>query len=76
MVIADEIARKKKGTPLMRASFACLSRTVACAAAFVQSRRLDEPKAAGVETLLHELFVQEPHRAVTRLLGRIGGLSQ
>lgn len=49
---------------------------VAFAAAFVQSRRLDEPKAAGVETLLHELFVQEPHRAVTRLLGRIGGLSQ
>lgn len=35
MVIADEIALKKKGTPLMRASFACLSRTVAYAAAFV-----------------------------------------
>jgi hypothetical protein len=35
VVVTDEIARKRKGTPLMRASFAGLSRTVACAAAFV-----------------------------------------
>jgi len=43
-------------------------------AAFLQSRRLEEPKAAGVETLLRELFVQEPQRAFSRLLGRLGGV--
>ena len=45
--------------------------------AFVQSRRLEEPKATGVTTLLHDLFLHEPRRALVRLLGRSGGgLSQ
>jgi MFS family permease len=39
-------------------------------AAFVVSRRLEEPKAASVETLLRELFLHEPHRVFARLFGR------
>jgi MFS family permease len=38
--------------------------------AFALVGRLVESRAASVETLLHELFVEEPHRAVTRWLGR------
>ena len=41
-------------------------------AGFVQSRRLIEPQAAGVDTLLHEIFVQDPRKAVTRILARFG----
>ena len=39
-------------------------------AAFRASLRLEEPQAAGVETLLRDLFIQEPRRLFTRALGR------
>lgn len=39
-------------------------------AAFQVSQRLEEPQAAPVETLLRDLFVQEPRRLFTRALGR------
>ena len=39
-------------------------------AAFRASLRLEEPQAAGVETLLRDLFIQEPRRIFTRALGR------
>jgi hypothetical protein len=39
-------------------------------AAFRVSQRLEEPQAAPVETLLRDLFVQEPRRLFTRALGR------
>ncbi len=38
--------------------------------AFKASLRLEEPQAAGVETLLRDLFIQEPRRLFTRALGR------
>lgn len=38
--------------------------------AFKASLRLEEPRAAGVETLLRDLFIQEPRRLFTRALGR------
>lgn len=39
-------------------------------AAFRASLRLEEPQAAPVETLLRDLFLQEPRRIFTRALGR------
>lgn len=39
-------------------------------AAFRASLRLEEPQAAPVETLLRDLFLQEPRRLFTRALGR------
>jgi len=39
-------------------------------AAFKASLRLEEPQAAPVETLLRDLFLQEPRRIFTRALGR------
>ncbi len=38
--------------------------------AFRASLRLEEPQAAPVETLLRDLFLQEPRRLFTRALGR------
>jgi len=43
---------------------------VSFVAAFRASLRLEEPQAAPVETLLRDLFVQEPRRLFTRMLGR------
>jgi hypothetical protein len=45
---------------------------LAFGAAFLQSRRLEEPRAAGVETLLREIFLQDPQRVVNRILARFG----
>lgn len=45
---------------------------LAFVAAFLQSRRLIEAQAGGVDTLLREIFVHDPRKAVTRILARFG----
>jgi len=53
-----------------RFSLFFLLATASFGLAFLMTRRLDEPRAAGAHAMLHELLIQHPQKLLVRLFGR------
>jgi MFS family permease len=72
-ILLDAVGRHRStalGLEWNRFSLFFLLATAAFGFAFLMTRRLDEPRAAGAHAMLHELLVQHPQKLLVRLFGR------